>query len=153
VNSVSNEAVSIIQILANLHEFVREPTLRKKLTEFYEFNDSEMRQTIFLALNAVSSIEPEKLTAVVTTWMKVLSEFDTPKIVLMLRLYCEEIYRDPQIINKLNIGSLIGAFLALNDSKREKFIICFKEAMLTLPNANKFIQRIPGVALNVLKIS
>lgn len=152
VNSGSTEAVSIIQILANLHEFIREPTLRKKLTEFYEFNDSEKRQTIFLILNAASSIEPEKLTLVVTSWMNVLSEFDTPKIILMLRLYCEVICHEPQILNKLNIGSLIGAFLALNESKKEKFIICLKEAILTLPNADKFIRTMPGDALDVLKI-
>ena len=152
MNSGSHEAVSIIKILASLHEFVRESTLRKKLAEFYEFNESEKRQTISLALNAASSIDPEKLTSVVTTWMNVLSEFNTPHIVLMLRLYCEEICNDPQILNKLNIGSLIGAFQALSEFKREKFIICLKEAILALPNANKFIQTIPGVALNVLKI-
>src|SRR5581483_12087888 len=46
LNSGSHEAVSIIKILASLHEFVRESTLRKKLAEFYEFNESEKRQTI-----------------------------------------------------------------------------------------------------------
>lgn len=152
LDSGSSDAVNIIQILGNLHEFVRESTLRNKLAEFYEFNESEKRQTIVLALNAASSIEPEKLTLVVTTWMNVLSEFDTSNIVWMLRLYCEEICNDPQILNKLNIGSLIGAFRALSESKREKFIICLKEAILTLPDANKFIQTVPGVALNVLKI-
>ena len=151
--SGSKEALSIIQILAEMHEFVRESTLRKKLAEFYEFSESEKRQTILLALNAAPSIRPNKLSSLVTTWMNVLSEFDTPKIIEMLRLYCQEISRDEQILSRLNIDSLIDAFLALDETKKEKFIICFKEAILTLPNVEKFIQIIPDGALNVLNMT
>jgi hypothetical protein len=153
VNSGSNEALSIIQILANLQGFVREPTLRNKLIEFYEFNESEQRETISLALNAALSIEPNKLSSLVNTWMDVLSEFDTSQIVLMLRLYCEEICNDSKILNKLDIDCLIDAFLALNEPKKDKFITCLKEAILTLPNVSKFIQIIPYAALTVLKMT
>ncbi len=150
--SGSTEASSIIQILANLHEFVRESTLRKKLKEFYEFDESDKCQTIYLALKAAPSIEPDNLSSLVTTWMNVLSEFDTSKIVLMLRLYCQQLYDDSQILNRLNIDSLISAFLALNEAKKEKFITCLKEAILGLPNVERFIQIIPDAALNVLKM-
>jgi hypothetical protein len=152
VNSASNEALSIIQILADLQEFVREPTLRKKLTEFYEFNESEKRETISLALYAALSIEPAKLSSLVKTWMNVLSEFDNSQIVLMLRLYCEEILNHPKILNKLDTDCLIDAFLALNEPKKEKFITCFKEAIFTLPNVDKFIRIIPDAALKILKM-
>jgi hypothetical protein len=152
VNSASNEALSIIQILADLQEFVREPTLRKKLTEFYEFNLSEKRETISLALYAALSIEPAKLSSLVKTWMNVLSEFDNSQIVLMLRLYCEEILYHSKILNKLDTDCLIDAFLALNEPKKEKFITCLKEAIFTLPNVDKFIRIIPDAALKILKM-
>jgi len=152
VNSASNEALSIIQILADLQEFVREPTLRKKLTEFYEFNESEKRETISLALYAALSIEPAKLSSLVKTWMNVLSEFDNSQIVLMLRLYCEEILNHSKILNKLDTDCLIDAFLALNEPKKEKFITCLKEAIFTLPNVDKFIRIIPDAALKILKM-
>lgn len=152
MNSASNEALSIIQILADLQEFVREPTLRKKLTEFYEFNESEKRETISLALYAALSIEPAKLSSLVKTWMNVLSEFDNSQIVLMLRLYCEEILNHSKILNKLDTDCLIDAFLALNDPKKEKFITCLKEAIFTLPNVDKFIRIIPDAALKILKM-
>jgi hypothetical protein len=152
VNSASNEALSIIQILADLQEFVREPTLRKKLTEFHEFNESEKRETISLALYAALSIEPAKLSSLVKTWMNVLSEFDNSQIVLMLRLYCEEILNHSKILNKLDTDCLIDAFLALNEPKKEKFITCLKEAIFTLPNVDKFIRIIPDAALKILKM-
>jgi hypothetical protein len=85
------------------------------------------------------------------TWMDVLSEFDTSRIVLMLRLYCEEILKD-SVIEKLNIDCLIQAFMSLDEVKKQKFIDCLKEAMLSVPNRNKIIEMMPAAAIEILEM-
>jgi hypothetical protein len=147
----SKAAVSIIQILANLPDFLREPILRKKLKDFYILGESDKRETIALALNAASSIQAEILAMLAKTWMEVLSEFDTSRIVLMLRLYCEEILKD-SVIEKLNIDCLIQAFMSLDEFKKQKFIDCLKEAMLSVPNRNKIIEMMPSTAMEILEM-
>jgi hypothetical protein len=126
VTSGPKAAVNIIQILANLPDFLREPILRKKLKEFYIFDESDKRETIGMALNAACAIQAEKLAVLAKTWMEVLSEFDTSRIVLMLRLYCEEILKDHSVIEKLSIECLIRTFVSLDNAKKQKFIDCLK---------------------------
>jgi len=147
----SKAAVNIIKILADLPDFLREPILRKKLKEFYILDESEKRETIALALNAASSIQAEVLAGLAKTWMEVLSEFDTSRIVLMLRLYCEEILKD-SVIEKLNIDCLIQAFMGLDEVKKQKFIDCLKEAILSVPNRNKIIEMMPAAAIEILEM-
>jgi hypothetical protein len=147
----SKAAVSIIQILANLPDFLREPILRKKLKDFYILGESDKRETIALALNAASSIQAEILAMLAKTWMEVLSEFDTSRIVLMLRLYCEEILKD-SVIEKLNIDCLIQAFMSLDEVKKQKFIDCLKEAMLSVSNGHKIIEMMPAAAIGILEM-
>jgi hypothetical protein len=148
----SKAAVNIIQILANLPDFLREPILRKKLKEFYIFDESDKRETIATALNAASSIQAEKLALLAKSWMEVLSEFDTSRIVLMLRLYCEAILNDHFVIERLNIDCLIHAFMTLDEGKKHKFIDCLKEAMLSVPNRHTIIEMMPAAAIAILEM-
>lgn len=148
----SKAASNIIHILANLPDFLREPILRKKLKEFYIFDESDKRETIAMALNAASSIQAENLAVLAKTWMDVLSEFDTSRIVLMLRLYCEEILNDHSVLEKLNIDCLIHAFMTLDEVKKQKLIDCLKEAMLSVPNRHKIIGMMPTAAIGILEL-
>lgn len=148
----SKAASNIIHILANLPDFLREPILRKKLKEFYIFDESDKRETIAMALNAASSIQAEKLAVLAKTWMDVLSDFDTSRIVLMLRLYCEEILNDHSVLEKLNIDCLIHAFMTLDEVKKQKLIDCLKEAMLSVPNRHKIIGMMPTAAIGILEL-
>lgn len=148
----SKAAANIIHILANLPDFLREPILRKKLKEFYIFDESDKRETIAMALNAASSIQAEKLAVLAKTWMDVLSDFDTSRIVLMLRLYCEEILNDHSVLEKLNIDCLIHAFMTLDEVKKQKLIDCLKEAMLSVPNRHKIIGMMPTAAIGILEL-
>jgi hypothetical protein len=84
--------------------------------------------------------------------MEVLSEFDTSRIVLMLRLYCEEILKDHSVIEKLDIDCLIHAFMTLDEVKKQKFIDCLKEAMLSVPNRHKIIEMMPAAAIGILEM-
>jgi len=152
VRSGSNAAVNIIHILADLPDFLREPVLRKKLQEFYIYDESDKRETISRALNAASSIEAKKLNVLVKSWMEVLSELDTGRILTMLTLYCDEILKDRTVLEKLNFDSVVQAFITLDEVKKVKFIYCLKEAMFSVPNRHKIIQMLPITAREILEI-
>jgi hypothetical protein len=70
----------------------------------------------------------------------------------MLRLYCEEILKDHSVIEKLDIDCLIHAFMSLDEVKKQKFIDCLKEAMLSVPNRQKIIEMIPAAAKGILEM-
>ncbi len=152
MRSGSNAAVNIIHILADLPDFLREPVLRKKLQEFYIYDESDKRETISRALNAASSIEAKKLNVLVKSWMEVLSELDTGRILTMLTLYCDEILKDRSVLEKLNFDSVVQAFITLDEVKKVKFIYCLKEAMFSVPNRHKIIQMLPITAREILEI-
>ncbi len=152
MRSGSNAAVNIIHILADLPDFLREPVLRKKLQEFYIYDESDKRETISRALNAASSIEAKKLNVLVKSWMEVLSELDTGRILTMLTLYCDEILKDRSVIKNLNFDSVVQAFITLDEVKKVKFIYCLKEAMFSVPNRHKIIQMLPITAREILEI-
>lgn len=147
-----NPAVNIIHILANLPDFLREPVLRKKLQEFYIYDESDKRETISTALTAASSIEAKKLNELVKSWMEVLSELDTDRILTMLTLYCDEILKDRSVLQNLNFESVVQAFMTLDEVKKVKFIYCLKEAMFSVPNRHKIIQVLPTTAREILEI-
>ena len=152
VPSGFNAAVNIIHILADLPDFLREPVLRKKLQEFYIYDESDKRETISTALNAASSIEAKKLNVLVKSWMEVLSELDTSRIFTMLTLYCDEILKDRSVLKNLNFDSVVQAFMTLDEVKKVKFIYCLKEAMFSVPNRHKIIQMLPITAREILEI-
>jgi len=152
VPSGFNAAVNIIHILADLPDFLREPVLRKKLQEFYIYDESDKRETISTALTAASSFEANKLNVLVKSWMEVLSELDTGRILTMLTLYCDEILKDRSVLEKLNFDSVVQAFITLDEVKKVKFIYCLKEAMFSVPNRHKIIQMLPITAREILEI-
>jgi len=152
VTTGSETAVNIIQILADLPGFLREPVLRKKLQEFYIYEEPDKRETITNALNAASSIETKKLTVLIRSWMEVLSELDTDKILLMLTLYCDEILKDRSALKNLNFDSIVQAFMTLDNVKKVKFIYCLKEAMFSVPNRYKIIEKLPISAREILEL-
>ncbi len=131
---------------------MREPVLRKKLQEFYIYDESDKRETISRALNAASSIEAKKLNVLVKSWMEVLYELDTGRILTMLTLYCDEILKGSSVLEKLNFDSVVQAFMTLDEVKKVKFIYCLKEAMFSVPNRHKIIQMLPITAREILEI-
>jgi hypothetical protein len=146
-------AGNIIQILADLPDFLRKSMLQIRLKEFYLMEDPLKYETISIALKAISSMEARKLSVLIKTWLEVLSEFDAEKITTMFRIYCEVILnKNPRIIEYFNIESLVGIFSSLEDRQKEKLIDCLKEVILTSPNKDKLLKSIPGPLLKVLKM-
>ncbi|HET6779608.1 MAG TPA: hypothetical protein VFH09_00435 [Nitrososphaera sp.] len=147
---MSNAAHNIIQILADLPDFLRKPMLQNRLKEFYEMNDDERRDTISMALAAVPTIDPNKLSVLFRTWLEVLSEFDTEKRAVMFKTYCKQILANPGSIVKLDFDSLTTTFLLLDQRQRERLTDSLHEVLLGLPNRNEILKMIPEHSLRIV---
>jgi hypothetical protein len=147
---MSNVAGNIIQILADLPDFLRKPMLQNRLKEFYEMNDDEKRETISMALAAVPAIDPNKLSVLFSTWLEVLSEFDAEKRGVMFQTYCKQILANPHSIVKLDFKSLTTAFLLLDQRQRELLTDSLHEVLLGLPNRNEILKVIPEYSLKAV---
>src|SRR2546421_12418768 len=96
-------ARSIIQILANMPDFLRKSILRSKVQEFYLMGNLDKHETISTTLKALPLVEGKKLSMLTKTWLEVLSEFEGSKITGILKMYFGELLKNPQIIEKLDI--------------------------------------------------
>ena len=147
---MSNAAGNIIQILADLPDFLRKPMLQNRLKEFYEMNDDVKSETISMALSAVPTIDPNKLSVLFSTWLEVLSEFDAEKRGVMFQTYCKQILANPRSIVKLDFKSLTTAFLLLDQRQRELLTDSLHEVLLGLPNRNEILKVIPEYSLKAV---
>ena len=147
---MSNVAGNILQILADLPDFLRKPMLQNRLKEFYEMNDDDKRETISIALAAVPTIDPNKLSVLFNMWLEVLSEFDAEKRGVMFQTYCNQILANPRSIVKLDFKSLTTAFLLLDQRKRELLTDSLHEVLLGLPNRNEILKVIPEYSLKAV---
>ena len=145
-------AGNVIQILANIPDFLRRPILQRKLEEFYSMADDGKHETISLILKAIALTEHSKLSVLTKTWMDVLSEFEGIKVTTMFRIYCEELLRNPDYIKSLDIEFLMCAFSSLDDGRKEYLADCLKEAILWFPKRTELLNMIPKPALKMLNI-
>jgi len=148
---VNNAAGNIIQILANLPDFLRKPMLQNRLKEFYAMSDEDRQETISLALSAAPTIDQTKLSVLFKTWLEVLSEFEPEKRTIMFQTYCRQILSsNPQSIEKLDFKLLTETFLSLDQRQRDLMTDSFKEVLLSLPNRNEILKIVPEDSLKAI---
>jgi hypothetical protein len=147
---MNDAAGNIIHILADLPDFLRKQMLQNRLKEFYEMSDEEKRETISMALSAVPTIDPNKLSTLFKTWLELLSEFDVEKRGLMFQTYCREILANPRSIIKLDFKSLTTAFVSLDQGQRERLTDSLHEVLLGLPNGSEILKLIPEHSLKTV---
>jgi hypothetical protein len=136
-------AGNIIQILANLPDFLRKPLLQKRLSEFFDMSEADRQETIALALSAAPTIEPAKLAVLVKTWLEVLARFDASERMIIFTTYCRQILRQPEPLQKLNFQALTDTFLSLEEKQRQVLADTFKEVLLGLPKRDELLKLIP----------
>ena len=147
---VSNAAGNIIQILANLPDFLRKPMLKNRLKEFYAMSDADKRETINMALSAAPTIDPNKLSVLFRTWLEVLSEFDTEKRAIMFQTYCRQILANARLVEKLDFKSLSATFLSLDQRQRERLTDSLQEVLASFPNRNEILKLVPQDSLKAV---
>ncbi len=136
-------AGNIIQILANLPDFLRKPMLQKRLTEFFDMAENEKQETIALALAAAPTIDQNKLAVLVKTWLEVLAGFDADRRTAIFDVYCRQIAIKPDSIAKLDFQALTGAFLSLGEKEREILSDSLKEVLLMSPARDRILSAMP----------
>ncbi len=147
---MSDAAGNIIQILANLPDFLRKPMLQSRLKEFYAMSDEDRGETIALALSAAPGIDPVKLSVLFRTWLEVLAEFDSEKRAIMFHTYCRQILKSPRPIEKLDFNSLTATFLSLDQKQRERIADSLKEVLFSLPDRNEILKMVPEGSLRAV---
>ncbi len=143
-------AGNIIQILANLPDFLRKPMLQKRLTEFFDMGEQEKEETISLALSAAPTIEPAKLSVLVKTWLEVLAGFDASQRTAIFSLYCRQILLRPESLQKLDFQPLTAAYLSLGEKERQILADSFKEVLLSMPKRERLLALVPQPSKNAL---
>ena len=146
----NNAAGNIIQILANLPDFLRKPMLQNRLKEFYGMSDEDRRETISLALSAAPGIDPAKLSVLFRTWLEILTEFDAEKRAIMFQTYCQQIQKSPRSIEKLDFKSLSATFLSLDQKQRDRITDSLKEVLFSLPNRSEILKMVPEDSLKAV---
>jgi|ERR671932_159937 hypothetical protein len=149
---MNNTAGNIIQILADLPDFLRNQMLHRRLKEFYDMNDDDKSETINMVLTAVNTISPNKLSVLFRTWLEVLSQCDSEVRVVMFQTYCRQLFANPSLIQSLDFKLLTDTFMLLDQKKRECLADSLHEVLLGLPNRNKILKIIPEYSLNAIGI-
>lgn len=154
MNSFSPEHAveNIIQTLIDLPEFLRKPILEGRLKEFYLLDEQDKRKVVSDILDTIPLFEGGKISALVKTWLAVLSNFDAVRIVEILRLYCQEIRNSSGIIRKMPVEEIIEIFSVLDYAQKQKLADCLKEAILSFPDKHKIITLIPESGLKALEM-
>lgn len=140
---LNGAAGNIIQILANLPDFLRRPMLQKRLTEFFGMNERDKQDTIALALSAAPTIEPAKLSVLVKTWLEVLAGFDASQRTAIFSVYCRQMLLQPESLQKLNFQALTATFMSLGERERSILADSFKEVLFSLPKRERLLALIP----------
>jgi hypothetical protein len=147
---VGSAAGNIIQILANLPDFLRKPMLQSRLKEFYAMSDDDRRETISMALSAAPGIEPAKLAVLFRTWLEILSEFDSEKRAIMFQIYCRQMLAGPRSVKELNFKSLTTTFLSLDQRQQERIADSLHEVLFLFPNRNEILKLVPEDSLKAI---
>ena len=151
--SVDQKAsADILQIVANLPDFLRKPIMVKKLHEFYSLDDPGKYETISMIVRGISSIESKKLYPLIKTWLQILTELESNKITEIFRIYCEVLLVNATLFKKLDIQPLVDAYLQLEDKNKKKLSDCLKEVIFLFPNRSKIFKAIPESIFEQLKI-
>ena len=147
---MSNAAGNIIQILADLPDFLRRPMLKNRLKEFYTMTDKEKHETIEMALSAAPLIDQKKLSVLFRTWLEVLAEFDPENRIIMFQTYCKQILTNKHSIERLDFASLTSVFLSLDEKQRERLNDSLHEVLFSIPNRNEIIKIVPETTLKAI---
>ena len=147
---MNNVSGNIIQILADLPDFLRKQMLQNRLKEFYEMRDEEKSELISMALAAAPTIDSDKLSILFKTWLELLSEFDSEKRRVMFQIYCVQILANPNSIVNLDFKSLTIAFVSLNQVQQERITDSLHEVLLGLPNSRRILKMIPEHSLKAV---
>jgi hypothetical protein len=150
-NSSDGDIENLLFIIANLPDFLKLSICRAKVRELVEMTDSEKKETIIRSLTSISLINQDKLVELTKTWMKVISEIEPYELTKILHSYLV-ILDNVKLFDKLDPKLILNTFSSLEEAKRDKLLVCIKEALFLNPNRGKIMKNIPTNLAKVLLI-
>jgi len=152
VLSEPNYAGNIIINLASLPDFLRNPILKKRMTEFFSMSDSEKSEIINNALEAGPTIPFPNFSKLFKTWLEVLCAISEENRLDMFSNYIKHIINSPQKIIAFNLDGILEIFLSLEQSNQESISISIQNVIKSLDqdSKRKLILLIPENAKNVI---
>ena len=152
VVSDKNAAGNIIQILANLPDFLRRPMMQGRLKEFFAMSEEDRRETIAMALAAAPTIDPPKLAVLVKTWLEIISNFEPERRSALFKVYSQQVLANPGSIQRLDFGSLTDTFTSLDDKQKQALTDSLNETLFSMPNRQAILKLIPDHTQRALKL-
>lgn len=150
--SHNSAAGNIIQILANLPDFLRKPMIQGRLKEFFSMTEEDKSETIAMALAAAPTIDPSKLAVLFKTWLEVISDFEPEKRSKLFGIYSKQVLANPTPLQKLDFESLTRTFLSIDEKQQHSISDSLHETLFAIPNRTEILKLIPEQTLRALKL-
>jgi hypothetical protein len=141
-NSSDGDIENLLFIIANLPDFLKLSICRTKVKELVEMTESEKKETIIRSLTSINLINQDKLVKLTKTWMKVISEIEPYELTKILNSYLV-ILDSVKLFDKLDPKLILNAFSSLEETERDKLLVCIKEALFLNPNRGQIVKNIP----------
>ena len=117
--SEPNYAGNIIINLASLPDFLRNPILKKRMTEFFSISEPEKSEIINNALDAGPTIPFPNFSKLFKTWLEVLCTISEENRRDMFSNYIKHVINSPQKIILFNLDGILEIFLSLEQTNQE----------------------------------
>jgi hypothetical protein len=144
-DSTSSFIENILIIVSNLPPEFRNTIIKKRLSEFNNFDQLEKKEVIKNILNNYNKIDKAKVLNLFESWINSLAEMDNSSINDIFNAYLLELYTNPQILDGLDesfILSLYDLFNRIDNNKKDKLWNCFMESISSTPNPERFTKLI-----------
>jgi chemotaxis regulatin CheY-phosphate phosphatase CheZ len=117
--STENFAGNIIVNLANLPDFLRQPILKKRISEFFGLSEVEKNEIINNALEAGPTIPFPNFSKLFKTWLEILTTFSEEQRQQVFVAYINEILKNPEKLILFNLDGILEIFMSLEKNQQE----------------------------------
>ena len=117
--STENFAGNIIINLANLPDFLRQPILKKRISEFFGLSEVEKNEIINNALEAGPTIPFPNFSKLFKTWLEILTTFSEEQRQQVFVAYIDEILKNPEKLILFNLDGILEIFMSLEKNQQE----------------------------------
>ena len=117
--SNENFAGNIIVNLANLPDFLRQPILKKRISEFFGLSEVEKNEIINNALEAGPTIPFPNFSKLFKTWLEILTTFSEEQRQQVFVAYINEILKNPEKLILFNLDGILEIFMSLEKNQQE----------------------------------
>ena len=117
--STENFAGNIIVNLANLPDFLRQPILKKRISEFFGLSEVEKNEIINNALEAGPTIPFPNFSKLFKTWLEILTTFSEDQRQQVFFAYIDEILKNPEKLILFNLDGILEIFMSLEKNQQE----------------------------------